>query len=85
MAVALILASAIAAPPKIIGVLAGAAVVMLGIIMVVGAERLTRAFNAAYRELPGKFHYPHWYIRASGIFAVVFGVVVIVGQLVFAK
>jgi len=83
--VTFVAAAANPSPPKALGVALGVVIVLAGAALISTAPRLTRAFNALYRELPGKIRYPTWFIPAIGWFFVVFGIVVAALTLLLAK
>jgi hypothetical protein len=60
--------------PRMAGVGLGLAVTLMGVILIVFDKRLTRALNAFYGELPGKFQYPRWFVCVLGVIFVTFGV-----------
>ncbi len=59
------------------GMALGLAVVLGGLLVVAFHARLTRAFNAFYAEMPGKFKYPPWFIRVMGWIFTAFGLAIV--------
>jgi hypothetical protein len=66
--------------PRFAGVEVGIAVLLVGVALMLFHERLTRAFNALYAELPGKFQYPRWFVRTLGVIFTTVGVAVVVAS-----
>ncbi len=64
--------------PRLAGMAVGFAVVLGGLLVLAFHARLTRAFNAFYAELPGKFRYPRWFIRLLGYIFTAFGLAVVI-------
>ena len=70
-------ASSVQHLPRMGGMALGLAVVLGGLLVVAFHARLTRAFNAFYAEMPGKFKYPPWFIRVMGWIFTAFGLAIV--------
>jgi hypothetical protein len=71
--------------PRLAGLGAGLVVMLVGVALMLFHERLTRAFNALYAELPGKFQYPRWFVRTLGALFTTFGVALLVASAVLGR
>ena len=55
----------------------GAAVVLAGVALWIASGPITRSLNKLYAALPGRFQYPHWWVRMIAALFFVFGLVTI--------
>jgi len=78
MAVLMVGSTSVQHLPRLAGMAVGFAVVLGGVLVVTFHARLTRAFNAFYAEMPGRFRYPPWFVRLLGYVFTAFGLGVVI-------
>lgn len=64
--------------PKALGIGVGLAVIVLGGVILAFSGLVSRALNALYAQLPGKFRYNRWFVRTIGVVVAMFGMVLLI-------